>query len=91
MPAKWAVLNWDMGITEGWNSRDEAMTNCGENCMNTGYCQNLYENLQVDYRGQCDRNSFYGYINVTKSFGLVNTEDHTRSQLNSVKDSSMVI
>jgi len=50
LPAKWAVLNWDMGVTEGWNSRDDAMAYCESMC-GTAECEEL--NVKNDW--QCER------------------------------------
>ena len=55
LPAKWAVLNWDMGVTEGWNSRADAFAYCESMC-GTAEC----EELDVKNDWQCERNSFHG-------------------------------
>ena len=109
LPAKWAVLNWDMGVTEGWNSRDDAFAYCESMC-GTAEC----EELDVKNDWQCERNSFYGLLEtkgVDDSYdkqhpfvtNMIVSEfksdfdsrpyrmGHSRSPLNSVKDSSMVI
>ena len=48
-----------MGVTEGWNSRDDAMAYCESMC-GTAECEEL--NVKNDW--QCERNGFHGYINV---------------------------
>ena len=57
--AKWEVLNWDLGVIEGWNSRDDVMAYCESMC-GTAECEEL--NVKNDW--QCERNGFHGYINV---------------------------
>ena len=59
--AKWSVINWDMGITEGFNSRNETIAHCeGAIGCDTAACE---EKNVVDH-GHCERNSFHGYIYV---------------------------
>jgi len=59
-----------MGVTEGFNSRDEAMGYCTMMC-DAATCGSLSKTTFEKFQDKkhCDRNSFHGYINLSKFRG----------------------